>query len=149
MSNVRAMIKKLRQHFTEINNLAIYYLVGIVFILELFDNGIREAVITIAGLGFLISGMYVGISLASLFKSKDYSFGVGYFLSYAYFIGFCIYWLSEYGVTRKAFILTLPIYLGLVITLAAIFSASDSARKLDRWGKGMLKIILSIFRAKP
>jgi hypothetical protein len=99
------MIKKLRQHFTDINNLAIYSLVGIVLILEFFDNGIREAVITIVGLGFLISGMYVGMS-ASLFKSKDYSFGVGYSLSYAYFIGFCIYWLSEYGVTRKAFILT-------------------------------------------
>ena len=145
---VRAMIKKLREHFANIKNIAIYCLVGIVFTLELFDKGMREAVITVAELGFLISGMYVGISLAS-FKLKNYSYGVGDFFSYAYFIGFCIYWLSEYGVTRKAFVLMLPIYLGLVITLAVIFSASNSARRLDRWGKGMLKILLSIFRAKP
>jgi hypothetical protein len=142
------MIKKLRQHFTDINNIAIYSLVGIVFILELFDKGVGRAVVAIAGIGFLISGMYIGISLL-FFKSKDFSFGIGYFLSYAYFFGFCIYWLSEYGVTRKAFVLTLPIYMGLVISLAGIFKWSDSARRLDRWGKGMLKKIVSVFRAKP
>ncbi|MDP1658805.1 MAG: hypothetical protein Q8L73_05575 [Methylotenera sp.] len=143
------MMGKLRKHFSDISNITIYSLFVIVFILELFDKGVGRAFIAIAAIGFIISGMYVAVYLVFSFKSKDYSFGVGYFISYAYFIGFCIYWLSEYGVTRKAFILTLPIYMGLVISLAGIFRASDSARRLDRWWKRMLKKILSIFRAKP
>ena len=140
---------KLKKHFSDIENLIIYALFGVVFVLELFDDGFGRAVGGLAVIAFVISGWYFVFYLGGSIKTRNFSFGLSDLASGVYFVGYSVYWLSEHGFNRKAAFLAFPIFSGLILFFAFLFTASNSYKSLNKWEARMTRKLMNMFRREP
>ena len=142
------MNQKIKEHFSDIDNAIIYILFLGLFFYELYDEGLRKAVWSIAVIAFLISGWFSIAYAVGSIRARNFTMDISDAFSVVYFLGFSSYWIVYYGLNRKAFILLLPVFTGLVLVSAHLFAQTNAYRRLDTWEKRFYKKIFSVFKKR-
>lgn len=145
---VMFMKRKIRKHLSAVDNVAIYLLVAAIFFYELFDEGLKSAVRLAAVLGYLWAAWFVVAYVAGLIRARKFSMAIGDVIALLYFAGFFAYWIAEIGFNKKAIILALPIFTGIVLVSAFWIGKTDAYGKLHKWEKGFYQRMFSVFRKK-
>lgn len=141
--------QKIKEHFTDSENVTIYLLVLGLFFYEWYDEGVRVAVQRVTFIAFLASAWFTVAYIAGSIMARKFTMGASDIVSVMYFLGFITYWIANHGINKKLYLLVaLPILTGLIIVLASLFRQSEAYEKLDRAEKGLFKRLFSIYRKK-
>lgn len=142
------MEKRIKDHLSDIDNVIIYLLVFCLFFYELYDEGVRKAVWSVASLAFLASGWFAVAYIVGSIRVRNFLMDISDTVSVVYFLGFSFYWIVDQGFNRKAFILILPILTSLIFVSAYLFTQTHTYRRLDKWENRLYKRMFSIFKKK-
>ena len=139
---------KLIKHFTKLDNAIIYALIILVFTLEILDEGIVTAVLTVTVIGYLLACIVVVMHFTTSIRFGDVKYGMKEILSYTYCVLFISYGLYEIGFQRKAIVLLIPFLLGLIIALASLFMSTKTYSNMNKWENNKLKSLGKWFKRK-
>jgi hypothetical protein len=142
------MKPKIKEHFSSIDNITIYLICTALFFYEIFNRGPELALKGAAALAFLPAGWFVVAYVFGSIRARDFSISIGSAIALLYFFGFIAYWILNFGLNRKAAILALPIYTGMVLLAGYWITTSETYDRLRKWEKVMYGKMFSIFRKK-
>ncbi|MDH5633910.1 MAG: hypothetical protein OEZ10_13105 [Gammaproteobacteria bacterium] len=137
-----------KEHFGDTGNAITYSLLLGLFLYQIYDEGMKRAIWSIVSIAFVFSGWFtVGYVFQSI-RFRNIKMGFSDAFSVTYYIIFTVYWLIDRGIDKKAYVLILPIYTGLLIVAAILFSKTNAYKSIVTWEANIYKLILSKFRRK-
>lgn len=139
---------RLKRHLSDPSNIALYALLGVAFVLKALDEGVGAATTALAAIGFTVSGMYFTVYALRSLQRGNFSAGWDDLLSGAFFFAYVVWWISERGVTREAILLALPVFVGLIMFLAVLFTSSRAGQAVSAFEARMITGFFSLFRRK-